>query len=120
MSDQTPQAVEACHDLLRWLIPKLDAFPRSRRFTLGERLESVILEVLELLVAAAYTRDKAALLEQANRKLSVARHLWRLAWELKLVNSKTHQYAASLMLGIGEQVGGWLRSARRSVPSSAP
>ena len=58
MKDTTPQAVQACHELLRWLIPHLDKFPRVRRFTLGERLESVLLEVLEATVESAYTRNK--------------------------------------------------------------
>ena len=53
----TPQAVQACHDLLVWLIPLLDRFPKNRRFTLGERLETGLLKVLELLVAAAYSKD---------------------------------------------------------------
>jgi len=26
----TPRAVQACHELLAWLIPLLDQFPRSR------------------------------------------------------------------------------------------
>ena len=45
--DAVPRAVQACHDLLVWLIPQLDLFPRARRFTLGERLESGLLRVLE-------------------------------------------------------------------------
>jgi len=39
MKDGTPAAVQACHELLRWMIPQLDRLPRVRRFTLGERLE---------------------------------------------------------------------------------
>jgi hypothetical protein len=35
-----PQAVQSCHELLLWLIPHLDKFPRARRFTLGERIET--------------------------------------------------------------------------------
>ena len=53
--DITPRAVQACHELLAWLIPLLDHFPRARRFTLGERLESSLLAMLEDLVRAAYT-----------------------------------------------------------------
>jgi hypothetical protein len=34
-----PQAVQSCHELLLWLVPQLDKFPRTRRFTLGEQLE---------------------------------------------------------------------------------
>lgn len=59
MNDKTPQAVQDCHALLLWLIPHLDKFPRTRRFTLGERLEGGLLVVLEHLVEAAYSRDKA-------------------------------------------------------------
>jgi hypothetical protein len=41
MSSATvPQAVQSCHELLLWLIPHLDKYPRVRRFTLGERIET--------------------------------------------------------------------------------
>lgn len=56
--DNTPRAIQACHELLVWLIPQLDLFPRARRFTLGERLETGLLRVLEALVEAAYSREK--------------------------------------------------------------
>jgi hypothetical protein len=72
--DRTPRAVQACHELLAWLIPLLDQFPRSRRFTLGERLESGLLVVLEALVEAAYSRDKRAALARVRSKISIARH----------------------------------------------
>ena len=45
-----PKAVQDCHDLILWVIPHLDKFPRLRRYTLGERIEQGVLEVLELLV----------------------------------------------------------------------
>jgi len=66
MATSVPQAVQSCHDLLLWLIPQLDECPRSRRFTLGERLEAGLLDVLELLVEAAYTRHKEAPLRHTN------------------------------------------------------
>ena len=49
-----PQAVQSRYLLLLSLIPQLDKVPRSRRFTLGERIEGGLLEVLKLLVEAAY------------------------------------------------------------------
>lgn len=77
MQDHTPQAVQAAHELLVWLIPQLDKLPRARRFTLGERLEAGVLAVLERLIEAAYTRDKEHALQQANLRLDIVRHLWR-------------------------------------------
>ncbi len=53
MAANVPQAVQSCHEVLLWLIPQLDKFPRVRRFTLGERIEGGLLEVLELLVESA-------------------------------------------------------------------
>lgn len=57
MADGAPRAVEDCHALLRLVIPHLDKFPRQRRFTLGDRIETALLDVLKSLVAATYSRD---------------------------------------------------------------
>lgn len=54
----SPKAVQDCHDLLAWMIPQLDKFPRLRRHTLGERIEDGLLDVLEKLISAAYSRSK--------------------------------------------------------------
>ena len=110
MSATVPGAVHACHELLVWLIPHLDKFPRPRRFTLGERLESGLLEVLEMLVEAAYGREKARPLKAANLKLEVVRHLWRMAYELKVIPARRYEHGAGLIDGIGRQIGGWLRA----------
>jgi len=73
VKDSTPQAVQACHELVLWLILQLDKLPRVRRFTLGECLEAILLEVLELLVEVAYSRweDKLLPLRRANLRLEV-------------------------------------------------
>lgn len=110
MNDTTPQAVQACHALLLWLIPHLDKFPRVRRFTLGQRLETLLLEVLQHLVRAAFTRDKRAGLADANLDLELARHLWRLSYELKAIPLRRYEIGARMMDDLGRQVGGWLRS----------
>lgn len=105
-----PQAVQDCHALLAWLIPVLDSFPRARRYGLGDRIESALLDVLEALLEAAYSRDKAAALKRANLRLEIARHLWRLCLELRVVAMKRFEQGARLMDGVGRQIGGWLRS----------
>jgi hypothetical protein len=101
--------------LLLWLIPQLDKFPRLRRYTLGERLETGLLEVLELVVEAAYSRGNAkpAALQRANLRLEVLRHLWRLAHELQTISTRRYEHGAGLIDDLGRQVGGWLRSSGR-------
>ncbi|MCP4696528.1 MAG: diversity-generating retroelement protein Avd [Gammaproteobacteria bacterium] len=112
---KTPQAVDACHDLLLWLTPHLDKFPRARRYTLGARLEDELLAVLAALVDAAYSREaeKRAALKTANRRLEVARHLWRLAYELEVIPIRRYEHGIRLMEDVGRQTGGWLKSLLR-------
>jgi len=112
MQNHTPQAVQAAHELLVWLIPQLDKLPRARRFTLGERLEAGVLAVLEGLIEAAYTRDKEQALQQANLRLDIVRHLWRVAHELELIPTRRYEYGARLFDDLGKQIGGWLKSRR--------
>lgn len=111
--DDSPLAVRRCHELLLWLIPLLDQFPRNRRFTLGERIESGLLDILRLLVEAAYSRQKQNTLRQANLTLATVRHLWRLTFELKVINSKRFEHGARLMLELGAQIGGWQKSVSK-------
>ena len=112
VNEPLPKAVQDCHQCLLWMIPQLDQFPRNRRFTLGERLESALLEVLELLTEATYSRNNHQLLQRANSRLAVARHLWRLAYELQVIANKIYAFGSNLIQQIGRQVGGWQKAAR--------
>ncbi|OAI13512.1 MULTISPECIES: four helix bundle protein [Methylomonas] len=98
----TPVAIHDCHQLLAWIIPQLDHFPQARRFTLGEKLEWLLMDVLEFLLEAAYQKGDAKLqmLARANRKLAVARHLWRLGFELKVCSFNAYQHGAELMVDL--------------------
>lgn len=109
---QIPQAVQSCHDLLLWLIPQLDKFPKSRRFTLGDKIEQGLLNVLSLLIEATYAnRGKLKLLTQINTQLTVLRHLWRLSFELTVIAKKQYNYGSQLLVNLGQQVGGWKKQA---------
>lgn len=106
-----PAAVILAGDLLKWIIPKVGKFPRSVRYGLGSRIESAHLDVLEELIHAQYARgaDRARSLDYANRRLQVARHLMRMANEMKLISDKSAVYVAALQVDLGNQVGsGWI------------
>jgi hypothetical protein len=105
----TPKAIEAWHRLMEWLLPLLDHYPRTRRFTLATRIENLLLEVLELLIEAAYTQHKHPLLQQANRKLELLRHLWRLSHRLRYISMKRYEHGIRLIDEPGRQIGGWLK-----------
>lgn len=104
-------AVSLCMDLLAWMIPLLHKLPRDHRFTLGDRLETRMLDLLEDLLRATYDRRRRSeSLREANLKLDVLRHLWRLCRQLNLTSARRYEHGSRLLVGIGEQVGGWLRA----------
>jgi hypothetical protein len=107
--DNTPEVVERCHQCLLWFIPALDKMPRNRRFTLGEKLELAMLEVLGLCTQAVYQKDRRETLSRANQQLAIARHLWRLAFELNVIDKRRYRHGSDLLVDIGRQIGGWYK-----------
>jgi len=71
------------HDLLVYLVPQLNRFPREQKFVLGDRIEVKLLEVQESCLRAYYGREKRPHLIEANLGLEVTRHLIRLAHALR-------------------------------------
>ena len=106
------QAVTKFYDILKWLLPQMSRFPRAYKFTLGDRITDLGLDVLMLLVEANYTRDKAELLQQANRKLEQMRYLLRLCKDLELFSLKRYGHISRQINEAGNQIGGWLKYQR--------
>jgi hypothetical protein len=52
-------------------------------FTLGERIERRLYDLLETLIEARYTKQRGELLREANRSLELLRYQVRLARELR-------------------------------------
>ena len=98
------------YDYTLWLLPHLAKFSRDHRFTLGNRMEEALLDIIELLVEASYTRDKRELLRKANMRLERLRYLTRLAKDMKQISLSQYEFAAKAMQEIGAEIGGWTRS----------
>jgi hypothetical protein len=107
-----PVAVSKTYDFVLWLLPKVEKFPRSYKFSVGDRLTSSGMDVLVLLVEAAYAARKDDLLSEAIRKINSTRYLLRLAKDLKLLAPDSWGFAVEHLDEIGRMAGGWLKSAR--------
>jgi hypothetical protein len=99
--------ISKSYDFVLWLLTKVKGFPREYRFTVGERLASGGLDLLTVLVEAAYARDKAPLLELAARKVNSMRMLLRMSKDLKLISIDSYGFSAGSLDEIGRMVGGW-------------
>jgi len=102
-------------DLLLWLLPKVEKFPKAYRFTLTQRLMDSTLDLQDALAAAETSRAQARY-----RALSAAdRHLVRLRIYLRLVHqwqwlsNSQYEHVSRMVLEIGRLLGGWLKTEQR-------
>ncbi len=106
--------VQKVYDLLKVTIPALNKFPRSQKFSLGDRIQGQLSDLLELYIHAYYLSKtkKRPLLEKANISLEVLRHYYRLAHELNLFSSQKYHLFVGDLHEIGRMTGGWIKSLK--------
>jgi hypothetical protein len=104
--------VVKAYDLLKYLLPVLSKMPRDQRFLLGDRLQTMASDILELLIEAVYmpTSQKKARLNKVNILLEKMRHFVRLGFELGYYNSKRYHFISEKLNEIGRMTGGWIKS----------
>jgi len=110
MKTITP-VVEKHYQLILWLLPKMANFPKDQRFLLADRIEIMLLDILELLIEAVYSKSKKEILRKANLRLEQLRFMIRISKDMKYINIHGYDYFCQKVLEIGRMVGGWLKAA---------
>ncbi len=110
MSESTLKAVPKLYDVIMWLMSRVEKFPRSQKFTLGDRIVNLALDTLELLIEATYTRNRLTLLRKVNVQLEKLRFLIRLSHDFKLISTRQYTYISGEIDEVGKLVGGWIKS----------
>jgi hypothetical protein len=72
---------------------------------------------LERVTQAAYRRQRATLLAEANDVLNRLRVLLRLAHELKLLSGGQYENVSARVSEAGRMLGAWMRPAPANSPS---
>jgi len=118
MAAESPVVLVKWYDVVKWFLERVDRFPKNPRFVFGQRLADRAIDVLELLVEAAYSARKADLLSRANRDIEILRWLVRLARDRGLITMRQYGLACKGLTECERMVGGWLKqSAAKESPS---
>ena len=98
-------------DLLAWLLPKCERFPRSYRTTVTQRLMDAALDVQERLFDAQTRRGarRAECLHAADAALVTLRLYLRLAHHWRWFTDGQYQHVSQMVAEIGRLLGGWLK-----------
>ena len=88
--------------------------PKQDRFTIFEKGESAILEVIECIMQASgeSKKEKLPTLERASIKLNMLRVFIRLMKDVKTIDGKKYMNLESVVDEIGRMLGGWIRSIK--------
>lgn len=100
------------YDLILWMYPLINKFPKSQRFVLGQQLENTLLDVLKGIIQANQERNKLEFLKQTSIDLDKFRILYRLANDLGFASVKQYQFGAEKINEVGKILGGWIKSNR--------
>ena len=104
-----PKVITSAYDFIKWAIPKIVKIPRNQRYTLGERIENKLFLLLELLIEAQYSKERTVALKKANLEIEQTRYLFRLCYDLHLIDIKTYELSSTHLMDIGRQAGGWIK-----------
>ncbi len=95
---QDGPALEAMYQFLLWLVPTVEKFPRSQKFLLGDRIQTLATDVLERLIEATYTRARRPILQAANLGIEKLRFLFRMAMDLRYLDKRRYEFAERSVL----------------------
>jgi four helix bundle protein len=106
--------VEKHYAFLKELIATINRFPKHQRFLIGDKMNSIGMTILDLLVEAFYapTTEKRLRLQKVNTELEKLRFYCRLCYELGFYTSIKYNHLISMIQEIGKMTGGWLRSLK--------
>ena len=102
------------YDLLTWLLPQCERFPKSQRFVVTQRLSGAALDFQEALFEANARSGarRLAYLEAADAHLNKLRLYLRLARHWEWLSSGQYEHVSRMVAHIGRLLGGWIRQTR--------
>lgn len=86
-------------------------FPKHEKYSLGEKLEGIILDSLELIIFGNYQPKnfKEGYILKANAKIEILKILFRLAFSIKALDDPSYLKTQQALQEIGKMLGGWLK-----------
>ena len=91
-----------------------NSIPKQDRFTIWQRCENIILEIVEgILWASQISKsEKLSVLKKTSVKLNFLRVFLRLLKDTKTIDAKKYIALETLVDEIGRMLGGWIKSTK--------
>ena len=103
---------EKTYELILWIYPTVNKFPKSQRFVLGQKIEETVINILEGIILANQEQNKSFKLRKISVELDKLRIFMRLSKDLKFISVKQYGFVSEKINEIGKMLGGWMKSSR--------
>ncbi|MCB8947913.1 MAG: diversity-generating retroelement protein Avd [Ardenticatenaceae bacterium] len=115
MAEQEMPIFTRTFDMLAWLLPATNHFPRSHRHSFTQRLLDAAFDLSEALQEANMRFGAARIerLKSADESLDKLRYYLRLAARLGWLKPGQYQHVAEMVAEIGRLLGGWHKVSKR-------
>jgi hypothetical protein len=94
---------------------------RTDRDTLGNKIDSIFVSLLELIFRATFVFDKfekLSLVSQSIGKTDLLKFFLQIGWEHKILNHTIYGNIILQLDEIGRMLGGWKKSLQEKTPTS--
>lgn len=100
------------YELYKLFYGFLGSFPKKDRYSLGQKTEAVLLDLLEAIILASGLpkEEKPPVLHKASLKLDVLKILFRLAKDIQALDTKKYILLEERVQEIGKMLGGWIKA----------
>jgi four helix bundle protein len=111
--------LEKTYELILWLYPTVNKFPKSQRFVLGQRIENGVLKIVEEIIEMRVIvgrEEKLKQLQKISTEMDKTRMLIRISKDLKFIKTSQYIFATEKINEMGKMLGGWIKIYQESKP----
>ena len=115
MHNEVP-LLQKTYDFYKIYYEMLDHFPKKSRETLNPKTEHAILNLIQLISKASFSAqtEKAKTLNDASGEADFLKLLFRLYYELRIIDQKKYFLIEEKLIEIGRMIGGWIKNTSHS------
>jgi len=100
------------YDLNMYLSSMVSKFPKTYRYSLGDRIEEKSLDMIDLIILISECRsgvDTKKYLKQLSVQKERIQIYVRMASDLNIIDKRKYIYVSGLLVEIGKIIGGWIK-----------
>jgi four helix bundle protein len=101
---------QKAYDLMLYISPIIDRFPKYEKFALCSQLKNCVLAITRQIIRANKSRNKRPIMYDIDVSIEELRVLVRFAHDRKFLSKKSYAESSRRISEIGRLLGGWIKA----------